>query len=83
MWASGAERDALADRPDEPEQLAGDSGGGHHRALPARGEPAIGLVQAELGLPGQRDDVLRHGWAPLLHPLPHLWGGAIIPSRLA
>src|SRR4051794_27894092 len=36
MWASGAERDALADRPDEPEQLAGDGGSGHHRALPAR-----------------------------------------------
>src|SRR3954451_2024552 len=45
MWTSGAKRDALPDGPDKPEQLAGDGGGRDHRALPARGEPAIGLVQ--------------------------------------
>lgn len=39
-------------------------------------------MQTQLRLPGQRLDVLRHGWAAFIHPLSHLRRGAVVPGGL-
>ncbi len=57
MGASGAERDALADGPDEPEQLAGDGGGRDGLALAVAGAVAVAMMQADLGVPRAGGDV--------------------------
>src|SRR4051812_50059103 len=63
MWRSGSGGLVLGAEglvghrgPEEATELAGDGDGRDGRALAARGEAAVAVVQADLGVPGARRD---------------------------
>src|SRR5690348_3639808 len=71
------------DRPHEAQELARDRRSCNNRAFPARDQALICFVQAQLGLPGDINDRLRHFGPMLFHPLPNFWRCSVIPCCFA
>ena len=77
------QRHQLSDRPHEAQKLPGHGRRRDDRAFASRRQALVGLVQSNLGLPGNIDDLLRDLRPVLLHSLTDLRGRPVIPGSLA